>query len=62
MFLRILEKIKVHDEYFQHKINAAGVVGCSSLQKMTVALRMLAYEGPADGLDEYMRNGRKHNF
>jgi hypothetical protein len=57
LFLHILEKIKIYDEYFEHKINAAGVVGCSPLQKMTAALRMLAYGGPADGLDEYLRMG-----
>eukprot|EP00267_Zea_mays_P040381 XP_008680097.1 uncharacterized protein LOC103655065 [Zea mays] len=38
LFLRILQKIKVYDEYFEHKINVAGVVGCSSLQKMTAAV------------------------
>jgi hypothetical protein len=29
---------------------------------MTVALRMLAYEGPADELDEYLRMGESTIF
>ena len=37
--------------------NAANIVGLSGEQKMTVALRMLAYGMSADSLDEYVRIG-----
>uniref|UniRef100_A0A2N9F6S0 DDE Tnp4 domain-containing protein n=1 Tax=Fagus sylvatica TaxID=28930 RepID=A0A2N9F6S0_FAGSY len=37
--------------------NAVGVLGLSSLQKMTAALRMLAYGVAADSTDEYVRIG-----
>ena len=45
------------DEYFVQKRNAARVLGLSSLQKMTTALRMLAYGVVADFTDEYVRIG-----
>ncbi|CAL9019209.1 unnamed protein product [Prunus brigantina] len=37
--------------------NAAGLLGLSSLQKITAALRMLAYGNAAYNLDEYVRIG-----
>ena len=43
--------------YFQWKSNAAGVPGFTTLQKVTAVVRMLAYGGPADRLDEYIRMG-----
>ncbi|XP_075640517.1 uncharacterized protein LOC142612290 [Castanea sativa] len=45
------------DEYFVRKRNATGVLGLSSLQKMTAALRMLAYGVAADFTNEYVRIG-----
>nr|XP_023884048.1 uncharacterized protein LOC111996320 [Quercus suber] len=55
LFLRIKSNLKEKDEYFVQKRNAAGVLGLSSLQKMTAALRMLAYGVAADFTDEYVR-------
>ena len=37
--------------------NAANTIGLSDEQKMTVALRMLAYSMSADSIDEYVRIG-----
>ena len=37
--------------------NAANTIGLSGKQKMTVALRMLAYGISADSIDEYVRIG-----
>ena len=37
--------------------NAANTVGLSDEQKMTAALRILAYDMSADSLDEYVRIG-----
>ncbi|XP_052181866.1 uncharacterized protein LOC127794658 [Diospyros lotus] len=57
LFLRIQVAIESHDSYFVQRYNAAGVPGLSSLQKITAALRMLAYGSPADVVDEYVRIG-----
>jgi hypothetical protein len=57
LFLRIVEDVKNYDDYFMQKRDAANVLGLSSLQKVTAALRQLAYGCPADSLDEYLRLG-----
>ncbi|XP_020400181.1 uncharacterized protein [Zea mays] len=57
VFLRIMNAVEEHDNYFVQKRNAAGVLGLSSLQKVVAAFRMLAYGVPADALDEYIRIG-----
>ncbi|XP_062170570.1 uncharacterized protein LOC133876310 [Alnus glutinosa] len=45
--------------YFVQERNAAGKLGHSSLQKMTAAIRMLAYGVTADLMDEYLRIGER---
>ena len=57
MFWTIATAVEAHDDYFVRKFNAAGDPGFSHLQKVTAALRMLAYGGPTDALDEYFRMG-----
>jgi hypothetical protein len=57
LFLRIMEEVCAHDSFFVQKCDAAGVMGLSSIQKCTAALRMLAYGISADGTDEYCRLG-----
>ncbi|CAL5370078.1 unnamed protein product [Camellia sinensis] len=57
LFLRIQATVEAHDPYFLQKRNCAGKLGLSSLQKITVALRMLAYGVAADFMDEYVRIG-----
>ena len=57
LFLCIKSNLEEKDEYFVQKRNAAGVLGLSSLQKMTATLRMLAYGVVADFTDEYVRIG-----
>ena len=56
-FFRLQSALEAHDPYFIQKRNAAGMLGLSSLQKMTVALRILAYGVAADSTDEYVRIG-----
>ena len=58
LFLRIKSNLKEKDEYFVQKINAVEVLGLSSLQKITIALRMLVYGVAAYFTDEYMRIGK----
>ena len=57
LFLRIMNAVEAHDEYFVQKRNAANVLGLSCFQKVTAAMRMLTYEVPADATDEYVRIG-----
>ena len=54
-FSRILSKVEAHEHYFIQKRNNVKKLGLSPLQKMTVALRMLAYRVTTDFMDEYVR-------
>ena len=56
-FLCIQSKVEAHDSYFVLKINSANKLGLSSLQKITVAPRMLAYGVLGDLMDEYVQIG-----
>ncbi|KAI5443659.1 hypothetical protein KIW84_012346 [Lathyrus oleraceus] len=55
VFLRIVDALGNHDEYFQMRVDATGKMGLSPLQKCTSAIRMLAYGSLADLVDEYVR-------
>jgi hypothetical protein len=55
LFFCLQSALEAHDPYFIQKRNAAGMLGLSSLQKMTAALRILAYGVAADSTDEYVR-------
>ena len=55
LFLHIQSKVKAHDSYFVQKRNSANILGLSSLQKIILALRMLAYGVSGDLIDEYVR-------
>uniref|UniRef100_A0A2N9IY19 Uncharacterized protein n=1 Tax=Fagus sylvatica TaxID=28930 RepID=A0A2N9IY19_FAGSY len=49
--------VEAYEPYFIQKRNAARRLGLSSLQKMTVTIRMLAYGVIGDLMDEYVRIG-----
>ena len=57
LFLRIVNAVKDHDNYFKQRRDALGRLGLSTLQKATAAIRMLAYALPADATDEYIKIG-----
>ena len=57
LFLRIINAVKDHDNYFNQRRDALGRLGLSTLQKTTAAIRMLAYALPADATDEYIKIG-----
>ncbi|XP_050259469.1 uncharacterized protein LOC126704472 [Quercus robur] len=57
LFLRIHSRVEATEPYFVQKRNAANTLRLSSLQKMTAAIRMLAYGVSADFMDEYIRIG-----
>ena len=58
LFLRIVNEVEQYDPYFIQRTDAVGVLGLSSLQKITAAYRILAYGTPADSVDEYIRIGK----
>ena len=57
LFIRIVNGVEQYDPYFIQRTNVVGVLGLSSLQKITAAYRILAYVSPADSVDEYIKIG-----
>ncbi|KAI8559745.1 hypothetical protein RHMOL_Rhmol04G0198100 [Rhododendron molle] len=58
LFMRIHDAVLQHDPVnFQQRRDAFQKLGLSSLQKVTAALRMLAYGMAADQCDEYLKIG-----
>ena len=62
LFLRILNAVEQHDDYFEQKRNAAHQHGLSCFQKVTAVFRMLTYGVAADATDEYVRIGESTTF
>jgi hypothetical protein len=57
LFLRIVDEVIAKNRFFQQRRNVAGQLGFSTLHKCTVVLKMLAYGGPADELDDHLKMG-----
>ena len=57
VFLRVLNGIQKHDLYFTQRMDALRQHGLSPIQKVTAAIRQLAYGMGADACDEYIRIG-----
>jgi hypothetical protein len=55
LFNRIKIAIEAHKPYFVQRRDAAKKLGHSFIQKMTAALRMLAYGVSNDFMDKYLR-------
>lgn len=55
LYNRVRATLLVFDGFFHTKKDAAGKKGLSTDQKLTAALRMLAYGSSADSIDEYVR-------
>ena len=53
--MTILDRVCARDSYFMQKNDACGLIGLSSRQKITAALRMLALGVCADAMDDYCR-------
>ncbi|KAM2667941.1 hypothetical protein EV2_019569 [Malus domestica] len=58
LFNRIMTDVCNHDSYFVQKKDACGVMDLLPQQKITAALRMLAYGASADQVDEITRMGK----
>ena len=57
LFIRIVNGVEQYDSYFIQRRDAVGVLGLSSLQKITAAYRILTYGTPADSVTEYIGIG-----
>jgi hypothetical protein len=57
MFIDICHVVTERNVYFHRRLNAVGLPSFATIQKVTVVVRMLAYGGPTDRLDEYFRMG-----
>ncbi|XP_057803396.1 uncharacterized protein LOC131018701 [Salvia miltiorrhiza] len=55
LFTRIVNALEAHNTWFQQRPDATGKKGFTPLQKCTNAIRQLAYGGPPDHYDEYLR-------
>lgn len=55
LFKKLLNDIPAANPYFEQKPDAAKRLGASPLQKLTAAVRRLAYGVSSDILDEYRR-------
>ncbi|CAL8113317.1 unnamed protein product [Prunus armeniaca] len=58
LFQKIMHDICNYDTYFIQKHDAVGALGLIPEQKLTAALRMLAYEASAEQVDEIPRMGK----
>jgi hypothetical protein len=57
VFVCIMNAIEEHDNYFIEKMNVAGMLGVSCLQKVVATFPMITYGVPADAIDDYVRVG-----
>ena len=60
LFLRIVNEVEQYDTYFIQRTGVVGVLGLSSLQKITAAYRILSYGTPTDSVDEFTRIGESN--
>lgn len=54
-FFSICDELEQSCDFFKTKKDATGLQGFNKYQKCTAALRMLAYGGSSDSVDEYLR-------
>jgi hypothetical protein len=57
LFKHIAAEVTKYDRLFEQRRKAAGELGYSTYQKITAALRMLAYGIPADLIDDHLAMG-----
>jgi hypothetical protein len=57
VFERLIDAVQQVDPYFIQRLNCAGELGLSALQKVVVVVRILAYGITPDDVDEYVRIG-----
>ena len=57
LFVKIVQVCEANCRYFTQRRNAMGLKGFSAYQKISAAMRVIAYGIPADYADEYVRIG-----
>ena len=57
LFVKIVRDCEANCRYFTRRRNVAGLLGFSAHQKISAAMRVIAYGIPADYADEYLRIG-----
>ena len=57
LFVKIVQACEENCRYFTCRRNAAGLLGFSVYQKISVAMRVIAFDIPADYADGYLRIG-----
>ncbi|XP_022019320.1 uncharacterized protein LOC110919354 [Helianthus annuus] len=68
LFLRISKDLEDNYPYFQQRPDAHGKIGFTTWQKVTAALRQLAYDNSSDIMDDYVKMSARvareslHNF
>jgi hypothetical protein len=60
LFVKIVKDCEANSHYFKRRRNAASTMGFSAYQKISVAMRVLAYGIPANYTDEYLRQVSSH--
>ena len=58
LFVKIVKDCEAASDYFKRRRSASGEMGFSPYQKISAAMRVLAYGIPADYTDEYLRIGQ----
>ena len=58
LFIRILDAVIDHDNYFEQRSDGLGRISLSTFQKTTMVFQMLAYGQLADASDEYIKIGK----
>ena len=59
LFVKIVNDCEAASDYFKRRRSASGQLGFSAYQKISAAMRVLAYGIPADYTDEYLRIGQQ---
>ena len=57
LFMHIVDRLSNEIQFFRQKKDGLRRLGLSTLQKCTIAIRVLAYGYELDAVDEYLRLG-----
>ena len=57
LFVKIVQACEVNCRYFTQRRNVVGLKGFSAYQKISAAMRVIAYDIPANYANEYLRIG-----
>jgi hypothetical protein len=55
LFLKIVNSVSAHEQYFTQRPDCTGKMGATATQKVTAVLKVLVYGTTADAFDDYVR-------